>query len=93
MEMPLFIDATAEPKHRTAITLRPSAQREGGTERGAPNTTNARGGGQGRANKHSSQRRTLRHCSIPGVSRVATYEHFGRIGCFLWLLSLQQQRK
>jgi hypothetical protein len=59
----------------------------------APNTANARGGSQERARNRSAQRRTLRGCSIQGVSRVATFVPIGRIGCFLWLLSLQQQRK
>jgi hypothetical protein len=59
----------------------------------APKKLALRGGSQGSARNPSTVSATLRGCSISGVSRVATFEHIGRIGCFLWLLSLQQQRK
>ena len=52
-----------------------------------------RGGSQGSARKLNFMGATLRGCSIRGVSRAATFAHLGPHSCFLWLLSLQQQRK
>jgi hypothetical protein len=58
-----------------------------------PEERAVRGGSEESARKRFTVRATLRGCSIQGVSRVVTLVPFGRIGCFLWLLSLQQQRK
>jgi hypothetical protein len=52
-----------------------------------------RGGGEGSARKASTARVTLRGCSIQGKPSTATLLHRGPHSCFLWLLSLQQQRK
>ena len=59
----------------------------------APRKRALRDGSQGSARKHSFVRATLRGCSIQGKPSTATSLHRGPHSCFLWLLSLQQQRK
>src|SRR5262249_44359503 len=59
----------------------------------APMEFASRGGSQGSARKGSTVRATLRGCSIQGVSRATTFAYLEPHSCFLWLLSLQQQRK